>query len=67
MVRLLASFISLSALRASGSRGLFSGESVNSSILHVGQRLAKPGLPGYSSNSWEQMTQVLIGKVIQKT
>jgi hypothetical protein len=30
----------------------------------VGQRLAKPGLPGRSSNSSEQMTQILTGKAI---
>src|SRR5271166_362916 len=65
MVRLLASFISLSALRATASRGLFSASSVGSGSLHEGQRLAKPGLPGRSSNSSEQTTQVLIGKAIQ--
>ncbi len=35
-------------------------ESVDSSSLHEGQRLAKPGLPGFSSNSSPQTTQVLM-------
>jgi TM2 domain-containing membrane protein YozV len=39
-------------------------ESVDSGSLHCGQRLAKPGLPGLSSNSSEQTTQVLIGNAI---
>src|SRR5580693_5944441 len=29
--------------------------------LHAGQRLAKPGLPGFSSNSSEQTAQTLMG------
>src|SRR3984885_12394695 len=33
-----------------------------SGSLHSGQRLAKPGLSGFSSNSSEQTTQTLIGK-----
>jgi hypothetical protein len=32
--------------------------------LHAGQRLAKPGLPGLSSNSSEQITQTFIGNAI---
>jgi len=64
MVRRLASFISLSALRATASKWSFSAGSVDSGSLHEGQRLAKPGLSGLSSNSSEQMTQVLIGKAI---
>jgi hypothetical protein len=32
-----------------------------SSSLHEGHRLANPGLPGFSSNSSPQTTQVLIG------
>lgn len=39
-------------------------ESSKSGALQVGQRLAKPGLSGLSSNSSEQMTQVLMGKAI---
>jgi len=38
--------------------------SVASGSLHSGQRLAKPGLPGFSSNSSEQTTHTLIGKAI---
>jgi hypothetical protein len=33
-----------------------------SEILHAGQRLAKPGLSGFSSNSSEQTVQTLMGK-----
>ncbi len=36
-------------------------ESPASSSLHDGQRLAKPGLPGFSSNSSPQTAQVLMG------
>ena len=36
-------------------------ESVDSCSLQSGQRLAKPGLPGLSSNASPQTTQVLIG------
>ena len=35
--------------------------SADSSSLQSGQRLANPGLPGLSSNSSPQTTQVLIG------
>ena len=41
-------------------------EPLDSSSLHSGQRLAKPGLPGLSSNSSPQTTQVLIGYAINK-
>jgi hypothetical protein len=34
------------------------------SSVHWGQRLAKPGLSGFSSNSSLQMAQILIGKGI---
>ena len=36
-------------------------ESVESCWLQSGQRLANPGLPGLSSNSSPQATQVLMG------
>jgi hypothetical protein len=39
--------------------------SVCSGVLHSGQRLAKPGLSGFSSNSCEQRVQTLIGNTIQ--
>ena len=59
-----ASLASLSILRCVASlRGPFP-DSAGSSTLHSGQRLAKPGLPGFSSNSSEQTTQVLTGKAI---
>jgi hypothetical protein len=32
------------------------------SSVHWGQRLAKPGLSGFSSNSSLQMAQILMGK-----
>ena len=36
-----------------------------SGSLHWGQRLAKPGLPGFNSNSSLQIAQILIGKAMQ--
>jgi hypothetical protein len=64
MACLLAAFASVSFLRSSASmRRLVTG-SIDSSVLHSGQRLAKPGLSGLSSNSSEQMAQTLIGKGI---
>jgi hypothetical protein len=33
----------------------------DSSSLHAGQRLAKPGFPGFNSNSSEHTAQTLIG------
>lgn len=36
-----------------------------SGSLQAGQRLAKPGLSGRSSNSSEQMAQILTGNGIQ--
>src|ERR1035441_1488976 len=40
------------------------GSAAASGSLHSGQRLAKPGLSGLSSNSSPQTTQVLIGNGI---
>ena len=40
------------------------GDGSTSGALHSGQRLAKPGLSGFSSNSSEQIAQTLIGKAI---
>jgi hypothetical protein len=34
-------------------------------VLQAGQRLAKPGLSGFSSNSSEQRAQTLMGKAIE--
>jgi|ERR1700722_78257 len=59
-----AAFASLTVLRSSASRRrLVSGVDA-SAVLHEGQRLAKPGLSGFSSNSSEQTAQILIGKTI---
>ena len=57
-----ASLSSLFPLRASESVGRF--PPMDSGSLHAGQRLAKPGLSGLSSNSSEQTTQTLMGKDI---
>ena len=62
-----ASFASLAVLRSSAVMWVFPG-AVNSeefdSSVHWGQRLAKPGLSGFSSNSSLQMAQTLMGKGI---
>lgn len=57
MARLLASF-------TSGSRRSLGEASAASGSLQDGQRFAKPGLSGFSSNSSEQTAQVLTGKGI---
>ena len=61
----LASFVVLrsSAVMRPLVAGSVDSEALESSV-HWGQRLAKPGLSGFSSNSSEQTTQVLIGKAI---
>src|ERR1700733_7691612 len=63
-----ASFASLAVLRSSAVMVRFAAGSVVSVVLdssvHWGQRLAKPGLSGFSSNSSLQMTQVRMGKGI---
>jgi hypothetical protein len=62
-----ASFASLVVLRSSADMRLLVAESIAESLassLHCGQRLAKPGLSGLSSNSSLQMAQVLMGKGI---
>src|ERR1039457_6655690 len=64
MVRRRASFSSRSSARDSAARRSWATDSADSGSLHAGQRLAKPGLPGRSSNSSEQTTQVLMGKAI---
>src|SRR3954451_20740665 len=59
-----ASLASLAFLRSTASiRPLVAGSAVSVS-LHAGQRLAKPGLSGLSSNSSEQTAQTLIGNGI---
>ena len=63
-----ASLASLAVLRSSALMwpwvaGPVASELLDSSV-HWGQRLAKPGLSGLSSNSSLQMAQILIGKGI---
>jgi len=59
-----ASFASVWLLRSKVSSGLLMVGWTASGSLQDGQRLAKPGLSGFSSNSSEQMAQVLTGKGI---
>jgi len=47
-----------------GGQGMASGGFRGFRLAALGQRLAKPGLPGRSSNSSPQTTQVLIGNAI---
>jgi hypothetical protein len=49
---------------ALSTRFSFAGSTASGS-LHAGHRLAKPGLSGFSSNSSEQMAQILMGKAIE--
>ena len=42
----------------------FVAGSAGSGALQAGQRLAKPGLSGFNSNSSEQILHTLIGNVI---
>jgi hypothetical protein len=49
-------------LRSTASMRPFFAGSVLSGSLHAGQRLAKPGLSGFSSNSFEQTAQILMGE-----
>jgi hypothetical protein len=46
--------------------GPVDSEALDSSV-HWGQRLAKPGLSGFSSNSSLQMAQILMGKGISSS
>ncbi len=58
----------MAALRSSADMRPLVVEPVDSGLLdssvHWGQRLAKPGLSGFNSNSSLQMAQILIGKGI---
>lgn len=56
-----ASFASLSVFCRSASVLFFAAGPAASSSLHEGHRFANPGLPGFSSNSSPQATQVLMG------
>src|ERR1700722_18692138 len=66
MARRRASFASFTLWRSSASLLGFAVDSEPSDSLQAGQRLAKPGLSGFSSNSSEQTAQTRIGKVIQQ-
>ena len=57
-----ASLASARLRRSSASMEVLVSWAVDSGALHSGQRLAKPGLSGLSSNSSEQTAQVLMGK-----
>jgi hypothetical protein len=61
---LRASFASLTVLRSSASMRRGAVGAVASGALHSGQRLAKPGLSGFSSNSSPQTVQTRMGKAI---
>lgn len=63
MARRRSALISLSPLRSPAAMAPGVADS-SSGSLHAGQRLAKPGLSGLSSNSWEQMAQTRIGNGI---
>src|ERR1041385_460482 len=64
MAPLRASFASRSARRSSASMGRLLPVASVSSSLQLGQRLAKPGLPGFSSNSSLHTTHVRIGNAM---
>lgn len=66
MAFLRASFASFTLWRSSASMLRFALDCVSSDSLQAGQRLAKPGLSGFSSNSSEQTAQTRIGKAIQQ-
>jgi len=59
-----ASLTSLADLRSSASILRWDLGALDSGVLHSGQRLAKPGLSGFNSNSSPQTVQVLIGNAI---
>jgi hypothetical protein len=65
MACLRASFASFKVLRSSASPPRFVTGSAASGALQAGQRLAKPGLSGLSSNSSEQTAQTRIGNAMQ--
>lgn len=61
-----ASFASFADLRSSAVMLclVLGAEASADSSVHCGQRLAKPGLSGFNSNSSLQTTQTLMGKGI---
>src|ERR1700682_6068938 len=67
MALLRASLASLVVLRSSASMVRLAEGEAAFSTLQAGQRLAKPGLSGLSSNSSEQTAQIRRGKAIPLT
>jgi hypothetical protein len=67
MARLRASSASFVVLRSSASMLRLAEGETAFSTLQAGQRLAKPGLSGLSSNSSEQTAQIRRGKAIPLT
>jgi len=67
MAFLRSSLASAAALRSSALMRDFSTGLDASASLHSGQRLAKPGLSGFSSNSSPQTAQTRMGKLIATT
>ena len=59
-----ASLASDRDLRSSALMGRLVPGSADSGSLQAGQRLAKPGLPGFNSNSSEHTAQTLMGNAI---
>lgn len=66
MARRRAALTSCAALGSKASDTFSATRLVASGSLQEGQRLAKPGLSGLSSNSSWQITQVRIGNGIDK-
>lgn len=64
MAVLRSALASLTDLRSSADMRVLATGPVASAELQSGQRLAKPGLSGFSSNSSEQTAQTLMGKGI---
>lgn len=64
MAFLRAALISVALLSSSASTPPLMVVPMGSGALHSGQRLAKPGLSGFSSNSSPHTTQILMGKGI---
>ncbi len=65
MARLRSSFASFRVLRSSASMPFFAVGPADSDSLQLGQRLAKPGLSGFNSNSSEQTAQTRMGNAMQ--
>ncbi len=62
MAALLSALASVADFLSSAVMRVLATGRVDSGLLQSGQRLAKPGLSGLSSNSSEQTAQILMGK-----